>query len=395
MAPLLLVLGVAASAHNPPGERVFRPFVRDGALAGAWTSAGVITRGDDGGWARLCGAAVDGAQDVWLRPDGALLVATRDGLVRAPDSGCGWDEVPVVPGSATRVFDLGQGDLVAVVDPDGDGDALWASTDDGDTFGPLGALPSPSTAQQMARAADGAWWVSGYHRAGGPFVARSDDDGGVWTEVDGPDPGAFGLDLVGLGPDGDGVVVSARSAFGWARLWRSEAGGGWSMVADLPLPAFGYGCAGDGCIATLGVTAVTWDRADTDDADLAILDLVDGPATCVVADPGAGAVWGCEEGLAPALVSVSTDGRRFAPALPLAAVTDRSCPAGTRGATACAHVGPPGTTGGPIDTGSPPADVGDPALTVEPRRGCVTGGYGPWWLGIAGLVAVAVRRRCR
>ena len=53
---LLVALGSDAQAHNPSSDMALEPFVHDGHIEGAWTTAGLV-REDAFAWLEVCGAA--------------------------------------------------------------------------------------------------------------------------------------------------------------------------------------------------------------------------------------------------------------------------------------------------------------------------------------------------
>jgi hypothetical protein len=167
------------------------------------------------------------------------------------------------------------------------------------------------------------------------------------------------------------VILTAETFRSFTDVWESTAGGGWDLLATLPLTANAVACLGSVCLATLSELAlVRWD-ADVGPSSLTLVH--DGPVGCLyTADDGS--VWGCNPRGSVALFARTTDGFVFEQRLAAEVIALRSCPSDTPGALACPlPPAPPIDTGLPVDP-DPPAGTDDP---LDVQGGCcATGGAG-------------------
>ena len=86
-----LLVSSGALAHDPVPAGVTPLFGADGELVGGYANFGFVLLEDaEPRW--VCEEVLPRAEtDVWLAPDGALVVSTRGGVHRSTDGGCTWE----------------------------------------------------------------------------------------------------------------------------------------------------------------------------------------------------------------------------------------------------------------------------------------------------------------
>jgi hypothetical protein len=374
---LLVALVSGAQAHNPSSDMALEPFVHDGHVGGAWTTAGLV-REDAFAWLEVCGAALPGLTDATLTADGRFLRAGGDLLEESTDGGCSFEPRPDVP-LARGLTWLGDTLVATTSDPSV---GVYVSIDDGVSFAPAAPFPRALTATGITLDGSGAWWVTAEGSPDG--VLTSPDAGATWEEV--PLPPTTGIVVFvpqGPGPHG-GVIVTAATFRSLTEVWESMAGGGWDLLATLPLSANAVACLGTVCLATLSEFAlVRWDAA-IGPSSLTLVN--DGPVGCLYAADD-GSVWGCNARGSVALFARTTDGLVFEQLLAGEVITLRSCPDDTPGALLCPlPPAPPVDTGPPVDPGPPPGTDD----TVDVQGGCcATAGTGPRPLAATSALSLA------
>ncbi len=382
MSSVPLLLSLAARAHDPSADSAYEPFVHDGVLAGAWTTAGLL-QSEGSIWLEVCDAALPGLTDVWLAPDGRFLRAGSSGLEESTDGGCSFAARADVP-LAIGLTDLGSTLAATTVDPLV---GVFLSADDGASFAAAAPFPRELSVVSVGADAEGSLWVTADSTTG-PALVVSTDGGASWTEDAGP-PAHAAVELTahGIGPNG-GVLVTSGTLLAYTVVWESSPSG-WVELATLPLDVRNVACIGSTCLASLAELALLrWD-ASAGASDSASL-VLDGPVGCL-SQAEDGTVWGCNAAGAIALFAATTDGFRFTQALPGEFIAPRICPAGTPGALACVVPPPPVDTGGGGGTNDPGTP---PPLDVDGGC-CATAGVPPtaWVLPV--LLAAAKLRRTR
>jgi photosystem II stability/assembly factor-like uncharacterized protein len=179
--------GGATWAELPPAplHDLRRLLVVDGALLVAGTNSPPVVSGPDGGWRPLTNVPLP-STGLFAAPDGALLVASPDGLYRSGDKGASWE--PVVAGGdggVTLMTFLADGAGWAGLVTDG---ALLKTGDGGRSWrrlpAPFGVLPLvalqalPPSAHQRTASLVAATYDE---RQRAVCLWRSDDGGERWT----------------------------------------------------------------------------------------------------------------------------------------------------------------------------------------------------------------------
>lgn len=370
----LLASTTPAAAHLGAQEGLVPFFADDGDLHGAGTTFGLVFRDDDGAFHQVCEEAATDAIPVGfalLPPDSATgnrraLSISEGGLHHTDDDGCTWS---AWPGSDTiDVVDFAVG---------ADENDLWILSRDGHllrldttrTAAPVDVASLTGRPLTLEVTLDEDRGVSG-------FVGGTSDGGGaalIRVRLAGDDVTVTDLrtTVEPLGPilddallarvldvDDDAVFFSVLDGIGRGHLYRlARAPTGTSE--DLVLLA-----SADGVIASSvatstarfflagtvtfvlpgGAAAATPARLDAP------------PLRCLIADGDA--LLGCgQPNSGGYFVRIDVDEagatRAVQPLLPFAAVTPRTCPAGTPGEVRCrvAPTTPPPSGGGGVDGG--------------------------------------------
>lgn len=123
-----------------------------------------------------------------------VLFAWAKGLLRSTDNGATWHALTTTPDTvATRLFALSDGSVYARFQ----GNTLWQSQDNGDTWQPLGS-ELPGVPGAVVRNREGTFYTIADGR-----LFRLADVQVPWQEIDDAPPGPF------LGIDSDGYLYSA------------------------------------------------------------------------------------------------------------------------------------------------------------------------------------------
>ncbi|MDP2344441.1 MAG: hypothetical protein Q8O67_26020 [Deltaproteobacteria bacterium] len=402
MHALLLLLAV----HLQPLGGI-RPFVVDGVLVGGSTSWGIVVV-DDGGALRVCEEAARQNAAFHVRlDDGRVLLGGPGGLYASDDDGCSLRPVlgdvlsheiaAVAVGAGGTFVSSGRPGFPNGVFVGVDGDTRFVRTGLDGTASPLWDL--------VADPARPAVFVSGDDLdLEQPLLLASSDAGATW-EAPAFDVGVYAA-LTVLGVDDDGAVfVGATHADRSGSLLRASADlSSVETVASFDLPVT-HAAVLAGALAVVVEPGQLYVRAAFE------------PELVVVADVQAGCVWSIDQALwacgsttgrlAGVHFARSLDGHTWIPALLDDDIRERSCPADTDGAEACAaYVDVPtvGPDAGPDDPVEEPADAGfaaeetnddddDDDDAVEAVEASCTGGRAlpGWALGV--LLCCGFRRR--
>lgn len=249
-ATLLMVASPPTSAHlgEPSIQGLRFPPSRAEAPWLIVDNVGLLARGADG-WSWLCDEAITptpGLND--LAPIGAdgrrWLAATRAGLFRTDDGGCGFAPIEVfaddvighvVPHPLNADEALITTQTIAV---GGDGEPttndIYRTVDGGQSWAPAG-LALTGRVRAILRAVADPQVVYAIHSDG---ALRSDDGGQSFAPIalaDTDDAAGADIELLATAPDDPRVVYSAFARFPDSDLLRSDDGGqSWRSIARFP-----------------------------------------------------------------------------------------------------------------------------------------------------------------
>ncbi|MCA9538124.1 MAG: hypothetical protein KC620_04515 [Myxococcales bacterium] len=401
-----LVQNITFPANRP--ETVFVVIDNVGLLAGdagrfTWLCDEAITA-----FPGLNGiAAIDGAGEVFV-------AATRQGVTRSIDNGCGFAAVDGPLGqhyAALLSPHPGHvGEAVVATQTIGANNDVWRTTDTGLTWTPAG-LDLEGRARTLRRAEADPQVIYLSHTTG---AARSDDGGASFTPIalGPPDQGITGADfeLLATDPHDAHVVYATFVRFPDSALLRSADGGlTWETLVEFPdvpesliigpdgrmllsMPFEGLRRSTDG--------GATWTEVPLPAQNLWM--------SCLTRSPD-GRIWACTRRTAPWLVGVSDDGGdSWSPVFASDFSDIRGgwgCAAETTTATKCAaacdrsrqncgtDAGLPDA--GPVDGGiHTDATTGHETTTTDPGDCATVPGHGsPGLVAWFALVGLAVCRR--
>lgn len=336
--------------------------------------------------------------------DGGVLVASLGRLMRSVDAGCSFEAV--LEGVVVLDLDAVGAHVVGVSFTPVSGGTqtlLWESSDHGASWaertGPAGVALRPAGIARSA-ADPSRWYVPGDREQDGdrrPTLARSDDSGETWTQLDGPDATGSGF-LAGVSPaDADVLwwVISGEPS----QVHRSTDGGAsWSAGVEVEGAMHHGATSPDGTSLAVGSTEAGLWRVDADGT--AVRGGVQWSECATWNEDG---LFVCtDEQLDGYAVGRSTDGGlSFSPWFTVDDTCDPTvCPAEVDTQTCdfawlmAKQLFPAPLTcwlDEPTDTG---ADTGDPPpITPEPTACGCAGAPSPGGLSILPVVGLAARRR--
>lgn len=358
---LILALLSAAWGHDAIGSIAQRPLFAGTELVGAHTSWGLVL--DEGGsWERVCEEALPGLRDAARHRDGAVWLATSDGVRTAVEGGCDTEPIPT-PQPVVDAFVAIEDDIFGLA-PEG----VFVAKGGAD---PSPCGPLPGTVHDLATA-DGALWAAGTD--GTPWLRHSADGCATWTDVPLPEPDATFVELHGeaLG----GVLHTTWRADGGSGVWVLTPSGATSL-GGLDQPPSALACIDGLCLVATNRSGLT--RFDPGPGTASLEEVPDGPAACLWAHDGR--LWACTDVDEADHFWSTEDADTWTGWLPREAVVERACPAASTGAAAC---------DGSVDTGSPrdtAAGSGGLQLQDDPGCGCSEA------VSPTGLTSLLARRR--
>lgn len=403
-----LLVSSGALAHDPVPAGVTPLFGTDGELLGGYANFGFVLLEDaDPRW--VCEEVLPRAEtDVWLAPDGALVVSTRGGVHRSTDGGCTWeaatglDTLLAVAGLAP---DPTAPDVVwAATASTSEANALYRSDDGGVSFAQV-AAPDPSALLRdpLVDPQRGGVWLAGYVPETNTerlfFVDAGTGEATAWDELVADVVRARPLDI---DPDTGDLLLGAAYSYNRAVLRRCAPDAGCTDVGVLE----GDDATGPHAITTaVAVDGTVWATFTGDtlwrtDADGALIE-VDGPSRCVARAPD-GALFGCAR-IDQGTAFVARDGEGWRDTFAYADIVPRACPDDTLATQACPVIwsaireygvrpAPEADADAGADAGAAP-DAGDPSPVPQPSEGCASArgraDIGAW----LGLLALATTRR--
>lgn len=203
-------------------------------------------------------------------PDGAVLVAAADGLLRSDDDGRTWTDVAVSGlglGEVTFLHAVGEDVVLAWVH----GDGLYRSVDQGKAWSAVQQSPQQPLMSALnprgqvvpfgaAVGEDGAVWLAG---VGGLFVSR--DDGDTYTLAETASTGALNVLFADVAVNGEQVLAVSQLASSilpaayqglltGVAFYSDDAGETWSLLddgLDVVAPMGAAFFAGDPCLAAM------------------------------------------------------------------------------------------------------------------------------------------------
>ncbi len=403
-----LLVSSGALAHDPVPAGVTPLFGADGELVGGYANFGFVLLEDaEPRW--VCEEVLPRAEtDVWLTPDGALVVSTRGGVHRSTDGGCTWvpaaglDTLLAVAGLAP---DPTAPDVVwAATASTSEANALYRSDDGGVSFAQI-AAPDPTALLRdpLVDSQRGGVWLAGYVPETNVerlfFVDAATGEATVYDELVADVVRARPLDI---DPDTGDLLLGAAYSYNRAVLRRCAPDAGCTDLGvlegdDATGPhAITSAVALDGTVWATFTGDTLW-RTDADGA----LDQVDGPSRCVARAPD-GALFGCAR-IDQGTAFVARDGDGWRDTFAYADVVPRTCPDDTLATQACPIIWsaireygvgpePEPDAGGDVDAGAAP-DAGDPSPGPRSSEGCASAHDRADMLAWLGLLAVAAARR--